>query len=49
MIYVIGLGFVGLTTAVGLSHKGQKIVGIDSNSKIIKDLQKKKFTFTNHI
>ena len=45
MIYVIGLGFVGLTTAVGLSHKGQKIVGIDSNSKIIKDLQKKKIHF----
>ena len=45
MIYVIGLGFVGLTTAVGLSHKGQKIVGIDSNSEIIKDLLKKKIHF----
>ena len=45
MIYVIGLGFVGLTTAVGLSHKSQKIVGVDSNSKIIKDLLKKKIHF----
>ena len=38
MIYVVGLGFVGLTTAVGLSYKGNKIIGIDSNNKIVKDL-----------
>jgi len=38
MIYVVGLGFVGLTTAVGLSYKGNKIIGVDNNNKIVKDL-----------
>ena len=45
MIYVIGLGFVGLTTAVGLSYKGKKVIGIDNNKKIIKELLKKKIHF----
>lgn len=33
MITVIGLGFVGLTTALGFSKKGFKVYGIDTNSE----------------
>jgi len=45
MIYVVGLGFVGLTTAVGLSYKGNKIIGVDSNNKIVEDLSNNKIHF----
>jgi UDPglucose 6-dehydrogenase len=45
MIYVIGLGFVGLTTAVGLSYMGEKVIGIDNNKKIVKKLLKKEIHF----
>ena len=33
MITVIGLGFVGLTTALGFSQKGFKVYGYDINSE----------------
>lgn len=33
MIAVIGLGFVGLTTALGFSEKGNKVVGFDVNGE----------------
>ena len=33
MINVIGLGFVGLTTAVGLAYKSNKVIGIEINDK----------------
>ena len=29
MITILGLGFVGLTTALGFSRKGFKVYGID--------------------
>ncbi len=45
MIYVLGLGFVGLTTAVGLSYKGHKVIGVDSNKEITKNLLNKKIHF----
>ena len=38
MITVIGLGFVGLTTALGFSSKGFKTYGIELNKEIIKKL-----------
>ena len=38
MITVIGLGFVGLTTALGFSSKGFKTYGIELNKDIIKKL-----------
>ncbi len=33
MITVVGLGFVGLTTALGFAEKGNKVVGIEINSE----------------
>ena len=33
MISVIGLGFVGLTTALGFSEKGNKVYGFDVNTE----------------
>lgn len=42
MITVFGLGFVGLTTALGFANKGKKVFGIDINSKrmdLLKDNQ----------
>ena len=39
MIYVIGLGFVGLTTAVGFAKKGSDVVGIDNNIDKLNNLK----------
>ena len=41
-INVIGLGFVGLTTAIGFSKKGHSIIGIEKNLSILNDLKRKK-------
>ena len=38
MITVLGLGFVGLTTALAFSSKGFKTFGIELNHNIIKKL-----------
>lgn len=35
MISVLGLGFVGLTTALGFSEKGFKVYGFDVNHRKI--------------
>jgi UDPglucose 6-dehydrogenase len=39
MITVLGLGFVGLTTALGFSKKGFKVYGIDVNQQRINSLK----------
>lgn len=39
MIGVIGLGFVGLTTALGLSHKGFRVFGYDCSPDKTRSLQ----------
>ena len=41
-ISVIGLGHVGLITAVTLAHKGFRVYGIDTNENIINHLQQSK-------
>lgn len=40
MITVIGLGFVGLTTALSFCEKGFKVFGYDINKELIKELEK---------
>jgi UDPglucose 6-dehydrogenase len=45
MINVIGLGFVGLTTALGFAHKGISVTGIDKNKNKIKSLKINKIDF----
>lgn len=45
MIFVLGLGFVGLTTAVGLASKGNKICGIEINKKRFQNISKNKIPF----
>ena len=45
MITVIGLGFVGLTTALGFSEKGNKVYGYDINSSKMDSIQSKKIPF----
>ncbi len=40
MITVIGLGFVGLTTALGFSKKGFKVFGIDVDQQKLENLRK---------
>lgn len=45
MIVVIGLGFVGLTTALGLCQKGMEVIGIDSNEDIVQKLNDKSVPF----
>ena len=44
-IGIIGLGFVGLTTALSLANKKFKIVGYDTDHEKIKNLDKKKLPF----
>lgn len=44
-INVVGLGFVGLTTALGLAHKGHYVFCIDNKKEIIKKLKNKKISF----
>lgn len=39
MITVLGLGFVGLTTALGFSKKGFKVYGIDTNKERLQSLK----------
>ena len=36
VVTVFGLGFVGLTTAVGFAEKGIKVYGIDVNKERMK-------------
>ena len=39
-VCVIGLGYIGLPTACILSSKGFKVVGVDRNQKLVKELDK---------
>ena len=45
MINVIGLGFVGLTTALGFSYKGFAVTGIDKDKNKIISLKQNKIYF----
>jgi UDPglucose 6-dehydrogenase len=44
-IAVIGLGFVGLTTALGFAAKGFKVLGFDVSADIRKSLQEQRLRF----
>ncbi len=45
MIGVIGLGFVGLTTSLGLAHRGHKVYGYDVSSGRLNDLRRRHVPF----
>ncbi|MBF0520229.1 MAG: UDP-glucose/GDP-mannose dehydrogenase family protein [Nitrospirae bacterium] len=45
MITVIGLGFVGLTTSLGFSHKGYTVYGFDTNQEKMKSLRQHEIPF----
>lgn len=45
MITVLGLGFVGLTTGLGLSKKGFKVYGIDVNEERMEKIKKYQVPF----
>lgn len=45
MIAVIGLGFVGLTTALGFSEKGNKVYGFDINEEKMQSIANKHIPF----
>ncbi|RJE83618.1 nucleotide sugar dehydrogenase [Paenibacillus sp. 1011MAR3C5] len=45
MINVIGLGYIGLPTALMFAKSGVKIVGTDLNEKLVDSLSKGKLTF----
>lgn len=45
MINVIGLGYIGLPTALMFAKSGVKVVGTDYNNKLIDSLNKGKLTF----
>ncbi|MCK4520282.1 nucleotide sugar dehydrogenase [Candidatus Parcubacteria bacterium] len=44
-ICVLGLGYIGLPTALFLAKAGYKVIGVDSNKNKIDDLIKRKFPF----
>lgn len=45
MVNVIGLGYIGLPTALMLAKSGIKVVGTDLNEKLVESLSKGKLTF----
>ncbi|MGB4367883.1 MAG: nucleotide sugar dehydrogenase [Caldicoprobacterales bacterium] len=45
MINVIGLGYIGLPTALMFAKSGIKVVGTDCNSELIAELKKGRLTF----
>lgn len=45
MVTVFGLGFVGLTTALGFAHMGYKVYGIDIDTERMKTLRSGKIPF----
>jgi len=45
VITVIGLGFVGLTTALGFADKGHKVFGLEANRKKLESLKELKVPF----
>ncbi len=45
MVTVFGLGFVGLTTALGFAHMGYKVYGIDVDEGRKKTLREGKIPF----
>ena len=45
MVTVFGLGFVGLTTALGFAHLGYKVYGIDVNRERTNVLKAGKLPF----
>ena len=45
MIYVVGVGFVGLTTALGFAKKNFVVTAVENNKKKIKLLTQNKITF----
>ena len=45
MINVIGLGYIGLPTALILAKSGKQVVGTDVKSDIVESLREKKVTF----
>lgn len=47
MVTVFGLGFVGLTTALGFAHLGYKVYGIDVDEERKSILKVESFRFWN--
>ena len=45
MINVIGLGYIGLPTALMLASHGVKVIGTDYNKELVKTLNEGKTTF----
>ena len=45
MINVIGLGYIGLPTALMFAKSGIEVIGTDLNDKLVDSLSKGKLTF----
>jgi len=45
MIIVAGLGFVGLTTALGFAEKGHKVIGVDTDRTRLESLEARSVPF----
>lgn len=48
LINVIGLGYIGLPTALMMAAKGLKVVGTDSNTEVVDSLNRDCLTFREH-
>jgi len=44
-INVVGLGYIGLPTAITMANAGFNVIGTDYNKSIVETLQKKQITF----
>ena len=41
-VTVLGLGYIGLPTALILANNGNKVLGVDINTKLLEDISSKK-------
>jgi len=48
-ISVIGLGYLGATTAIAFAKMGHEVIGIDPDEHKVQALRNGKFRFTNQV
>ena len=47
-VNVIGLGYIGLPTALSMSVNGNKVIGTDYKKELVEELQEGKVNFTEN-
>lgn len=48
-VCVVGLGYIGLTSAVMFSNYGMKVHGVDINPSVVRNINEKNYTLKNKV